>query len=112
MAKTGKSLKGLIQEVYDIVGGFAFDRDDLHIADEKKWAIIERAKTNPFTALGDYPVESVESIDGYKFLLGDGKWVMIRPSGTEPVLRVYAQGADQAEVRNILNNAHKTLESV
>ncbi|MEO1713173.1 MAG: phosphoglucomutase/phosphomannomutase family protein, partial [Bacteroidota bacterium] len=44
MAKTGKSLKGLIQEVYDIVGGFAFDRDDLHIADDKKWAIIERAK--------------------------------------------------------------------
>ena len=111
MAKTGKSLNELIQEVYDLVGPFAFDRDDLHISDEKKWAIIEKIKTDPYESIGSYPVYSIESVDGYKFILGEGKWLLIRPSGTEPVLRVYAQAPESNEVRTILNEAHATMQS-
>ncbi|NBC06869.1 MAG: phosphoglucomutase/phosphomannomutase family protein [Bacteroidetes bacterium] len=109
MAKTGKSLRELIQEVYDKVGAFSFDRDDLHIAEEKKQAIIKQCKESPYEAFGDYKVERVETIDGFKFYLGDGSWVMIRPSGTEPVLRVYAQAPDADAVRAILDATHETL---
>jgi len=109
MAKTGKSLEALIQEVYDMVGAFAFDRDDLHLPEEKKQEIIKTCKEAPYKAFGQYDVQSVEDIDGFKFHFGDGKWVMIRPSGTEPVLRVYAQGPDAKEVRSILDAAHATL---
>ncbi len=109
MAKTGKTLKGLIQEVYDLVGEFAFDRDDLHIANDKKWAIIDNCKAGNYSTFGDYTVQRVEDIDGYKFYLAEDKWVMIRPSGTEPVLRVYAQAPDLAEVRRILEATHATL---
>lgn len=109
MAKTGKSLKQLIQEVYDIVGSFAYDRDDLHMENEQKWAIIKTCKTNPYTSFGEYTVERMETIDGFKFYLDNDRWIMIRPSGTEPVLRVYAQAPTDAEVRVILDAAHETL---
>ncbi len=109
MAKTGKSIKELIQEVYDIVGPFAFDRDDLHIANDKKWAIMDNCKNNSYTAMGQYEVKKVENVDGYKFYFSEDEWVMIRPSGTEPVLRVYAQAPNMEGVRSLLDATHATL---
>ena len=109
MAKTGKSLQELIHEVYDLVGSFAYDRDDLHLTEEKKQAIIRKCEEDAYQAFGKYDVELMEDTDGYKFYFGGGRWVMVRPSGTEPVLRVYAQAPDAAEVREILDAAHKTL---
>jgi len=103
IAITGKSLKELIQEVYAIVGSFHCDRDDLHISNELKLATIEKCKSNGFTSFGPYKVIKTENIDGYKFWLSDSQWVMIRPSGTEPVLRVYAQDENEAGTRSILD---------
>lgn len=109
MAKTGKSLQQLIEEVYEVVGPFASDRDDLHLRESQKQDIIAACKSNAFKAFGPYTVESTEDLDGFKFNLGEERWVMIRPSGTEPVLRVYAQAADMAAVRHILDAARQTL---
>lgn len=109
MAKTGKSLEALIQEVYDQVGTFAYDRDDVHLKEEKKQAVIRQCATDPYQQFGDYSVTSLETIDGYKFYIGDDKWLMIRPSGTEPVLRVYAQAPDLEEARQLLNAARQSI---
>lgn len=104
MAKTGKSLNDLIQDVYQKVGSFNCNRDDVHVANDRKWEIVKQAKEDPFKTVGPYTVTDVKHIDGTKFYLdGEDRWLMVRPSGTEPVLRVYAQGADAAEVRKILD---------
>ncbi|MBL7803021.1 MAG: phosphoglucomutase/phosphomannomutase family protein [Saprospiraceae bacterium] len=109
MAKTGKTVKGLVEEVYKEVGKFAFDRDDLHIKESQKQAVIAACNSRAYKAFGSYKIQGVEDVDGWKFLLGDEKWVMIRASGTEPVLRVYAQGPDLAECRRMLDAAKETI---
>jgi phosphomannomutase len=91
MAKTGKKISELIAEVYEIVGSFSVERYDLHINEEQKQQIVAQCRNNGYSNFGSYQVQSVENIDGFKFRLGDAGWVMIRASGTEPVLRVYAE---------------------
>lgn len=109
MATTGKSLRQLIEEVYDIVGAFAYNRNDLHLPEAKKQLIIRKAKTEGFSSFGPYHVEKVEDIDGFKYYLGGDTTLMIRPSGTEPLLRVYCEAPDRKTVEAILTAAKETL---
>lgn len=102
MAKTGKKLTELVQEIYDIVGTFATGRNDLHITEEKKQAVIAACKAGKFTQFGNYKVLRTEDLDGFKFHFENDEWMMIRPSGTEPVLRVYAEAANSDLVKAIL----------
>ncbi len=102
MAKTGKSLDALIQEVYDVVGSFAMGRIDLHITEEIKQKVLANCNAGKYTSFGSYKIEKVETIDGYKFHLGNGEWVMIRASGTEPVLRVYSESDTDENAAKIL----------
>lgn len=102
MAKSGKSLDDLIDEVYEIVGAFKFERNDLHITEALKEKTIENCKNGSYKNFGKYTVDSVGTIDGFKFFFDDNRWLMIRPSGTEPVLRTYAEAPTMEEVREIL----------
>lgn len=109
MAKSGKSLKDLIIEVYEIVGSFAFERIDLHIDNDKKNTIIRACNSGRFTKFGDYNVERVETMDGFKFFFDTDTWLMIRPSGTEPVLRTYAEASTQKKALDILAACQSTI---
>jgi len=109
MAKTGKTVSELIQDMYAKVGSFAVERYDLHLTNELKNSIIDKCKSRSYTQFGDYKVVAVEDVDGFKFRLDEGSWVMIRPSGTEPVLRIYSESSNSAASFAILDATKATI---
>ena len=109
MTQSGKTLKELCQEVYDIVGTFVYERNDLHLDNDKKIAIITRAEANGYERFGKYEFNRRETIDGVKYHLTDGGWMMLRASGTEPVLRIYVEGNSKEETLDILAEVKKEI---
>ena len=70
---------------------------------------MEDAKNGHITKVGDRSIASTENIDGYKFFFENGEWLMIRASGTEPVLRFYGQSTDKEATRRLLDDAFNQL---
>ncbi|MFN4915580.1 MAG: hypothetical protein ACK5FT_09700 [Sphingomonadales bacterium] len=111
MAKTGKTISALISDIYSSIGSFAVERYDLHLDQETKDNIVNQCKAGDYATFGSYIVQSIEDTDGFKFRLGDAGWVMIRPSGTEPVLRVYAESVNSAAAFTILDAVKNAILS-
>lgn len=109
MAKTGKSINELIDEVYAITGTFCFERNDLHINETIKLNVLQNCKNGAYKEFGKYKVQRVDDLDGFKFFFDDNTWMMIRASGTEPVLRVYAEAATKEIAEDILTSTKKVL---
>lgn len=109
MSKSGKTLSELIDEVYEITGPFSFERNDLHINEELKQRILQNCKNSQYTAFGKHTIDRTEDLDGYKYFFPNGDWLMIRASGTEPVLRLYAESDTREKAFDILEDAKKTL---
>jgi len=66
----------------------------------------------PPERLGRSPIEKVQTFDGLKFTARDGSWLMLRGSGTEPVVRIYAESQSDAAVQRLLKRGRSWLESV
>lgn len=96
MVKRGKKLSELVQELFDEFGEHRQSRNDLHTTEAKKQAFLAKLKNEGLSTINGRAVAKTETIDGYKFRV-DGGWLMFRPSGTEPVLRVYSEAGDQDE---------------
>jgi phosphomannomutase len=109
LAQTGMSLPELIAEVYEIVGKFSYNRNDLHLKEEQKQAILAKCNAREYKAFGSLTIERLEDIDGFKYHFANEESVMIRASGTEPVLRVYAEAGSPERVEEILTQVKGAL---
>jgi phosphomannomutase len=109
MNSTGKSLKELCREIYDIVGEFYYERADLHLHESEKQRVIALCSEG-ISSFGKFEVVDTNLIDGFKYELPNDCWTMIRASGTEPLLRIYAEGNTPEEVLEILSHVRATLK--
>jgi len=100
-----KSLRELCQELDTEFGAHRFMRRDKIVTPQKKEAILAAAEKSP-TKLGKYPVIGVNKKDGYKFFVENG-WVLIRASGTEPLIRFYAEADSMGKVSELIDEAEK-----
>ncbi len=112
MAKTGKSLDELVKEALKITGKFAYRRIDLHLTEAIKQEVLKNCNQNKYKSFGKYNVKSVETIDGFKFFFSDDEWLMIRASGTEPVLRTYSEAPSASIADDILASAGKIIMKI
>ena len=109
MAMTGKSLASLVRELFKMVGYHTFQRVDFHITEASKNRILKKLHDRPPTDFAKQDVIRVNTIDGWKFNLSGGHWVLIRPSGTEPLVRVYIESASDSAAQRILRDVRRQL---
>ena len=113
MAQSGKDLGAIIDEMLADIGRLEFARRGLSITDEQMARF--RAETVPaYTAdeIAGKRVLDVDRRDGVKLLLEGDAWVMMRPSGTEPLVRIYAEAATTDEVNELLDAAETVVTSL
>jgi len=108
MAEEGKPLGRLVADLQQEYGEHHYGRTDLHLSNEVKDDAMRRANAKPGN-IGSFKVQKVETLDGVKFFLdaptnGNGAeaWVLVRASGTEPLLRIYAEASSPELVSQIL----------
>lgn len=118
MAEEGKPLGQLVADLQKEFGLHYYGRRDLHIAEEMKQSAIQRAQSDSTQTLGRYRVVKKESLDGIKFFLdaptngsGAEAWILFRASGTEPLLRAYAEASSRELVGEILTAAENFVRS-
>ena len=113
IAAARKPLHSLVEELLAEVGPAFYGRTDLRLSHPAAKAEMTEYLTRQAPAgIGGQKVAEVGDMDGVKYILADDSWLLIRPSGTEPVLRVYAEGRDMEMVKALLGYGEKVAASV
>jgi phosphomannomutase len=117
MAEEGKPLGRLVRDLQEEYGEHHYGRLDLHLSNEVKDDAMRRASEKP-GRIGSFAVQKVETLDGVKFFLdaptnGNGAeaWVLVRASGTEPLLRVYSEAVSPELVSQILKETEQFVRA-
>ena len=102
MVSMDKKPSELLKYLYDKVGPHYYERTDLHFPPEKRETIIQRLEQQKPSQIDNSEVTNIDTSDGFRFRLSDGSWLLIRLSGTEPLLRIYAESDSIAHVERLL----------
>jgi phosphomannomutase len=104
MVRLGKTPSQLIEHLYSQVGAHYYDRIDSRFEAEQRQATRQRILDAKPATLGGLAVTGLDTTDGFKFGLADGGWLLIRFSGTEPIIRVYCETTEEDRVQPLLED--------
>ena len=114
MVKSGKTVSQLLAALEQRVGPHAYARHDIHLPratyDNDRKRVLETLEKNEPNEVAGVAVQRVRSDDGFKFYLADGSWVLLRASGTEPLIRVYSEAADAGAVEARLHALEEIVD--
>jgi len=108
VAKEKKSIKSILKQIYKKYGRLYSDRINLELTDEKKQALMKKVKS-PIVKIAGLKIVRKDTRDGYKFYLQDGSWILFRPSGTEPVVRIYFESYSKKTLSALRSFAQKLI---
>lgn len=109
MVRTGLKPSQLLKKLFDLVGEHHYDRIDIVIGQSQKEPILGRLKSAPPKRVAGLDVVRTNLADGFKYILSDGSWLLIRFSGTEPLVRVYAEAGSLDLVKKILDDGRRVV---
>ena len=113
VANSGTTLYELVENLLREVGPAHYERTDLRLRHPvSKQQMTDRLVNDAPAQIGGESILSINTLDGVKYLMADDSWLLIRPSGTEPVLRVYAEGRSPAMVKALLGFGEQVAASV
>ena len=102
MVKTGKTPSQLLDYLYSKVGPHYYRRVDIKFPAEERQAVNNRLKDSSPDVIDGVKVVNIDTADGFRYILADATWLLIRFSGTEPVLRIYAETNSQTRLNRLL----------
>lgn len=109
MAKARKTPSQLLDYLYSKVGPHYYDRRDFHISAAKRQTIVRRLESGPPSSLADSKVTRIDTTDGFRFFLRGESWLLIRFSGTEPLVRIYAEAESLERASKLLDEGEKLI---
>ena len=113
VAANHATLGELVDDLLADVGPAFYDRTDLRLKQPvSKKEMIKYLINNAPASIGGEKIAEISTLDGVKYIMADDSWLLIRPSGTEPVLRVYAEGRTQEMVKELLGFGNSVAENV
>ena len=107
MVRTGKRPSELLDLLFEKVGPHYYDRIDSHFDPERKDEILANVANARPETIGGLKVTDIVTIDGHQFIMEDGGWLLVRFSGTEPIIRVYCETTHGDRVQDILEDGMK-----
>jgi phosphomannomutase len=102
LATERESVNKLLMKLEKQFGPHRYGRIDTHFPLEKRGALMDFLKKNPPKKLLRSPLSGMKTFDGVKFIAEDSSWLMLRGSGTEPVLRIYAEAGSVTDMQKLL----------
>jgi phosphomannomutase len=113
VAESGATLHELVEDLLKDVGPAFYERKDLRLNHPvSKSVMTDRLINQAPQAIGGESVQEIVTVDGVKYILADDSWLLVRPSGTEPVLRVYAEGRSSEIVKAMLGYGEQVAATV
>ena len=109
MTKTGKSASQLLDHLYSVVGPNYYQRRDLTFPSEARGRLQDKIYREDIAEVAGFPVLKSDTIDGRRFFFSSTNWLLVRFSGTEPLIRIYSEAESPDMVKKLLDGAESLL---